>query len=97
MQGSACTSWVRSRPKEAECKVQTERTGFAIGPLLHGPASEVFGRKPVYVLSYFGFFAFETGVAFANNIGGMLIMRFLAGFCGCSSLNNAMVREYIVA
>jgi MFS family permease len=29
--------------------------GLAIGPLFMGPLSEFYGRKPVYIVSYFFF------------------------------------------
>ena len=64
--------------------------GFAVGPLLHGPLSEVFGRRIVYIVSYVIFAAFSIGVAFADSVTALLICRFGAGCAGVSSLNNAM-------
>lgn len=28
------------------------------------------------------------GAAYAPNIGGLMVFRFLSGFCSCSTLNN---------
>ena len=41
----------------------------------------------VYVVSYFGFAAFSYGVAWAPNFAALLIFRFLAAFCGTTSLS----------
>ncbi|GAA6061518.1 hypothetical protein JCM10212_004508 [Sporobolomyces blumeae] len=62
--------------------------GFAAGPLLFGPSSELFGRRPVYVFCGIGFSAFAWGSAFANNAAALLIFRFLLGFFGSASINN---------
>ncbi|KAK0550584.1 hypothetical protein OC846_003599 [Tilletia horrida] len=62
--------------------------GFAIGPLIWAPTSEVIGRKPVYVGSFVALTAFGLGVAFAQNIQTLVICRFLSGVCGASALNN---------
>lgn len=37
--------------------------------MLIGPLSEVYGRNPIYRISYFVFFAFSWAVAFPPNIG----------------------------
>ncbi|KAE8186194.1 hypothetical protein CF335_g7516 [Tilletia laevis] len=62
--------------------------GFAVGPLIWAPTSEVIGRKPVYLGSFIALTAFGLGVAFAENIQTLLICRFLSGVCGASALNN---------
>ena len=43
--------------------------GIGFGPLLVGPLSEVYGRQPIYRVSYILFFAFCWPVAFAPDIG----------------------------
>ncbi|CAO1631306.1 unnamed protein product [Sympodiomycopsis kandeliae] len=62
--------------------------GFALGPFIMAPFSEVFGRKPVYVASFIFLTLFNLVVALAPNISVFLVSRFLAGFCGSSALNN---------
>lgn len=43
--------------------------GLGLGPLIVGPLSEVYGRNPIYRISYGLFFVFAWPVAFAPNIG----------------------------
>ena len=60
--------------------------GFACGPLLISPLSEVFGR--VRVLQFFnvGYLAFNTACGRARSKAQILVLRFLAGFCGSASV-----------
>ena len=62
--------------------------GFALGPLLFGPTSEVFGRKPIYVASFVLLTAAQLGVCLAPNISSLLVLRFFSGVFGSSALNN---------
>lgn len=63
--------------------------GFACGPLLWAPVSEVLGRRPVLLVSY-AFFTLWNGVAAASqNIESLIIFRFLAGVFGSSPLTNS--------
>lgn len=62
---------------------------LAVGPLFFGPASEVFGRRPIYLASFFVFTAFSIGAAVANNAAALLLCRFFAGLGGASALTNA--------
>lgn len=63
--------------------------GFAIGPLLWAPLSELFGRQLLFFGTYAMLTAFNAGAAASPNIGGLLAMRFLAGTFGASPLTNA--------
>nr|GAT58292.1 MFS transporter [Mycena chlorophos] len=62
--------------------------GFAAGPLLMAPLSEIYGRQIVYRVAGLGYSAFAFGAAFAPNIAGLLVMRFFDGFFGSASINN---------
>ncbi|KAJ7938356.1 major facilitator superfamily domain-containing protein, partial [Mycena leptocephala] len=70
--------------------------GFAAGPLLFGPASELYGRQAVYRASGIFYSAFSFGAAFALNAAGLLIFRFFMGFFGSASMNNvpASIGDY---
>ncbi|GAB7361118.1 hypothetical protein MBLNU230_g1153t1 [Neophaeotheca triangularis] len=63
--------------------------GFAIGPLLWGPMSELFGRQILFITTYAALTAFNAGAAGVNNIEGLIVLRFFAGAFGSSPLTNA--------
>ncbi|KAF2862741.1 MFS general substrate transporter [Piedraia hortae CBS 480.64] len=63
--------------------------GFAVGPLLWAPLSELFGRQILYVITYGVMTAFNAGVAGSPNIAGLVVMRFFAGAIGSSPLTNS--------
>lgn len=63
--------------------------GFAVGPLIWAPLSELYGRQIVFAVSYGAFTAFNAGTAGSQNITTLLILRFLAGSFGSSPLTNA--------
>lgn len=56
--------------------------GFAAGPVIYGPMSELVGRKPVLALSTLGYVCFEFGTAAAKDLQTIMICRFFAGFIG---------------
>ncbi|RXK35538.1 multiple drug resistance protein [Tremella mesenterica] len=63
--------------------------GFAFGPLIWAPLSEVYGRRIIYIISYTSM-TLWTGVTIASpNVASLLVFRFLAGFFGSSPLANA--------
>lgn len=64
-------------------------TGFAIGPLLWAPLSEVFGRQPVFLGTYAAFTIFNVGCGYAREVWVLAILRFCAGAFGSSPLTNA--------
>ncbi|CAF1049368.1 unnamed protein product [Adineta steineri] len=63
--------------------------GFAIGPLLWAPFSEVLGRRPLFIVTYAALTAFNAGAAASQNIWTLVILRFFAGAFGASPLTNA--------
>lgn len=60
--------------------------GFAAGPLLWSPLSELYGRKYPLFIGYALFAIFQIPVAVAKNVETILVCRFLMGFLGCSPL-----------
>ncbi|KAF4587640.1 major facilitator superfamily [Ophiocordyceps camponoti-floridani] len=60
--------------------------GFAFGPSLWAPLSELRGRRMPIILSMFGFSVFCIGAATAKDIQTLLICRFFSGFFGSCSL-----------
>lgn len=63
--------------------------GFMIGPLLWSPLSEIFGRKPVYVIALAIYAIFNIPCAVAQNIETVLVCRFFSGFFASCSLTLA--------
>ncbi|ODM18666.1 hypothetical protein SI65_05283 [Aspergillus cristatus] len=63
--------------------------GFAIGPLLWAPLSELFGRQILFIVTYCALTAFNSGAAGSQNIWTLIILRFFAGSFGSSPLTNA--------
>ncbi|CZR67551.1 probable fluconazole resistance protein [Phialocephala subalpina] len=60
--------------------------GFATGPLVWGPASELFGRKVPMFIGLTVFCIFQIPVAVAQNIQTIMICRYLGGFFGVAPL-----------
>ncbi|GFR46865.1 hypothetical protein Agub_g8506 [Astrephomene gubernaculifera] len=77
------------RPEVATLGVSLFVLGFALGPLLWGPLSELFGRRPLLIYTYFALTAFNIGSAVAPNMPALIILRFFAGAFGSSPLTNA--------
>ncbi|KAJ5646881.1 MFS multidrug transporter [Penicillium lividum] len=63
--------------------------GFAVGPLLWSPLSEIIGRRPVYIISFALYTIFQIPCALSPNIGGLLACRFLSGVFSSSGLSLA--------
>ncbi|KAI0053774.1 MFS polyamine transporter [Auriscalpium vulgare] len=59
---------------------------FAIGPLVIGPLSEHFGRRPLLLYCNAFFLAFNIATGFAQSTGQLLAFRFLAGLGGGAPL-----------
>lgn len=56
--------------------------GFSAGPVIHGPLSELFGRKPIMVISCFGYVCFLFGSATSKDLHTLMLCRFFSGFTG---------------
>ncbi|KAI9744631.1 MAG: hypothetical protein M1818_002160 [Claussenomyces sp. TS43310] len=60
--------------------------GFAIGPLVVAPLSEVHGRRTVYLISNFLFLIFTIACGLSTSMGMLTAFRFLAGCAGSTPL-----------
>lgn len=60
--------------------------GFAFGPTLWGPLSELKGRRLTMLLAMFGFFIFQIAVATSKDLQTVLLCRFWGGFFGAAPL-----------
>lgn len=63
--------------------------GFAIGPLLWAPFSELYGRQKLFFLTYMALTAFNAAGAAAPNMAALIVLRFMAGAWGSSPLTNS--------
>ena len=52
--------------------------GLACGPLLLAPLSELYGRRPVYIVSLALYFVFVIPACVATNFATILVSRFFA-------------------
>lgn len=61
---------------------------YGIGPMLWAPLSEIptIGRNPPYIATLALFVVLTVPTALVNNIGGLLVLRFLQGFFGSPCL-----------
>ncbi|KAK3367576.1 major facilitator superfamily domain-containing protein [Podospora didyma] len=60
--------------------------GFASGPLLLAPLSELYGRVIVYHVTNVFFFCFTIMCAVSKSEGMLLAARFLSGFAGVATI-----------
>lgn len=60
--------------------------GFATGPILWAPLSELKGRRFPLVVASFGFSIFNLAVATGKDLQTVLICRFFSGFFGACPL-----------
>ncbi|KAI1335221.1 major facilitator superfamily domain-containing protein [Xylariaceae sp. FL0016] len=56
--------------------------GFAVGALVLSPLSEVYGRRELYVWTFFLFVMFSGATGAAPSITAVLMFRFLGGIVG---------------
>jgi DHA1 family multidrug resistance protein-like MFS transporter len=60
--------------------------GFATGPMIWAPMSELMGRKSPLVIAIIGEGIFTIACAVAKDVQTLIICRFFAGVCGASQL-----------
>jgi DHA1 family multidrug resistance protein-like MFS transporter len=60
--------------------------GFALGPIIWAPASELYGRRYPLIVSSFGFSIFNVAVATGKDVQTIFISRFFGGFFGACPL-----------
>ena len=61
--------------------------GYALGPLIWGPLSELQGRKLPIVIAMLGFTIFSAGTAVGKDLQTVMICRFFAGAMGSCPLS----------
>lgn len=63
--------------------------GFAAGPMVLAPLSEMYGRAIIYNTCNVGFFVLTIGCAIATDMGMLIAFRFLEGVFGSAVLTLA--------
>lgn len=69
--------------------ITTFLLGFASGPLLFAPLSEVWGRNTIFRVVLGLFVLFQIGCALAPNVASMIVFRFFSGFFGSPTVTNS--------
>lgn len=60
--------------------------GYAVGPLVISPLSEVYGRRPLYHINNVLFTLWNLGAALSPTWGAVLAFRLLSGLAGSCSV-----------
>lgn len=63
--------------------------GFALGPLLWAPLSEIYGRQLIFFITFLAYTVFEAGATADAGVSTLLVLRFFAGSFGSSPFTNA--------
>ncbi|KAL7273421.1 hypothetical protein RUND412_003723 [Rhizina undulata] len=63
--------------------------GLATGPLILAPMSELYGRRPVYLITLFLFFILVLPACLAPNFPTIMVVRFLGAVVGSVTISNA--------
>lgn len=72
--------------------------GYAFGPLVIAPLSELYGRMFVYHVGNFGFFVFTIACAVSSNLNMLIGFRFLEGLFGSTpiTIGGGTIADMIV-
>lgn len=69
--------------------ITTYLAGLALGSILLAPLSEMYGRRPVYIIAVFMFVVLIIPCALANNLAQILVVRFFGAIAGAAMISNA--------
>ncbi|KAK1008669.1 hypothetical protein LTR91_003028 [Friedmanniomyces endolithicus] len=69
--------------------VTTYLFGMATGSVILAPLSEMFGRRPIYVVALALFVVFVIPCAVATNMATILVTRFFGAFCAAAMISNS--------
>jgi hypothetical protein len=64
--------------------------GFAIGPLILAPTSELYGRAIIYHICNIGFVVFSIACAVSTDLSMLIIFRFFQGCFGSAPITNGI-------
>ncbi|KAI5122575.1 hypothetical protein M0805_004792 [Coniferiporia weirii] len=63
--------------------------GYCVGPLLWGPLSEQYGRRPIFIITFVVYTGFQVGCALSQNTASIIIFRLLGGIFAAAPLTNS--------
>ncbi|MCJ1285099.1 hypothetical protein MMC26_004437 [Xylographa opegraphella] len=69
--------------------VTTYLIGLAIGSVVLAPISEIYGRRPVYMISMFLFMILIIPCGLATSLAEVLVVRFFGAIAGSAMIANA--------
>ncbi|KAI9925474.1 hypothetical protein MW887_005855 [Aspergillus wentii] len=64
--------------------ITTYLIGYVLGPILFGPLSETYGRRPVMIWTFAGYTIFTLACAVAPNFAAIVIFRLFSGIFASS-------------
>jgi MFS transporter, DHA1 family, multidrug resistance protein len=70
---------LRVTPAEAGLMMSLFMLGFAVAPLVYGPASDRYGRKPVVLVACLLFTIAALGCSMAHSLASLLVWRVVQG------------------
>lgn len=86
---SATAAALRVAPAQVGFTMSLFMLGFAIAPLLYGPISDRYGRKPVILFACLLFAVASVGCATAHSLAGLLAWRIVQGAGAGASMTVA--------
>lgn len=63
--------------------------GLSVGTVILAPISEIYGRKPVYVVSLILFVLLVIPCALATSLSEVLVVRFFGAVAGSALISNS--------
>ncbi|KAI1502200.1 polyamine transporter 3 [Biscogniauxia marginata] len=71
--------------------------GFAFGPLIIAPLSEIYGRRPLYIFGNILFAIFTAATGLSTSIGMLLAFRLLMGITGSvpSTIGSGSIVDFM--
>lgn len=69
--------------------ITTYLLGLAIGSIILAPLSEMYGRRPVYLIAVFAFVVLVIPCGLAQDLPSILVVRFFGAIAGSAMISNA--------
>ncbi|KAJ5604111.1 major facilitator superfamily domain-containing protein, partial [Penicillium hordei] len=73
-----------SNQQQLVLPITTYLIGYVLGPIIFGPLSETYGRRPVMIWTFAGYTIFSLACAVAPNFAAIVIFRLFSGIFASS-------------